>query len=153
MNFTPGRGTVRLTASAYVSTPLDAVFSFFSNCHNLQRLTPESMKFRVLTPQAEKMRRGLLIDYRLSLHGIPFHWQSEITVWEPPFRFVDEQRSGPYRQWVHEHRFEEKDGGTLVTDTVDYAVPGGPLVDRLFVRRQLRGIFQFRADQLKKSLA
>ena len=44
-----------------------------------------------------------------------------------PFRFVDVQTRGPYRVWIHEHTFESRDGGTLVHDVVQYAVPGGRL--------------------------
>ena len=58
------------------------------------------------------MRVGLLIDYRLRVRGTPLRWRSEITAWEPPHRFVDEERRGPYRLWQHEHLFEERDGGT-----------------------------------------
>jgi ligand-binding SRPBCC domain-containing protein len=45
------------------------------------------------------------------------------TAWEPPHRFVDVQRHGPYRLWIHEHRFEPHNGGTLVQDNVQYAAP------------------------------
>jgi ligand-binding SRPBCC domain-containing protein len=83
------------------------------------------------------MRPGAVIDYRLRLHGFPIRWQTEITSWEPPFRFVDEQRRGPYLLWIHEHRFEPLDGGTRVEDYVRYRPPGGWLVERLFVRRDV----------------
>ena len=58
------------------------------------------------------MRKGL--DYRLRLRGIPLCWQSEITVWEPPFRFLDRQTKGPYSLWVHEHTFTDDNNGTLI---------------------------------------
>jgi ligand-binding SRPBCC domain-containing protein len=90
---------------------------------------------------------GTLIDYRLRLFGAPVRWRTEITVWEPPCRFVDVQVRGPYRQWIHEHRFEERVGGTWMRDRVDYAVPGGwleSLVDRWLVAPQLRVIFDYR---------
>jgi len=76
------------------------------------------------------MRVGTLIDYRLRVHGLPLRWQSEITVWEPQRRFVDEQRRGPYRLWLHEHTFELRDGGTLCRDHVRYAVAFDILVHR-----------------------
>lgn len=75
-------------------------------------------------------------------------WESEITVWEPPLRFVDEQRRGPYRSWIHEHTFEEKQGGTLVRDRVHYSVWGGVLIDWLFVRRDVKRIFEYRIGRL-----
>jgi ligand-binding SRPBCC domain-containing protein len=77
-------------------------------------------------------------------------WQSEITVWEPPHRFVDEQRKGPYRLWRHEHRFEPRDGGTLATDHVQYAVWLDWLVHPLLVRRDVERIFAFRQEKLRE---
>jgi ligand-binding SRPBCC domain-containing protein len=55
--------------------------------------------------------------------------------------------------WIHEHDFAETDGGTEVRDRVRYAVPGGRLVDRLFVRRDVRGIFEYRSRRLDELFA
>jgi ligand-binding SRPBCC domain-containing protein len=108
------------------------------------------LDFKVVTPGPVTMRPGALIDYRLRLRGIPIGWRTEISVWEPPFRFVDRQLKGPYRQWIHEHIFEEKDGGTLCRDQVDYAVLGGALVNRFFVRRDVETIFAYRREKLDR---
>ncbi|MCX6927402.1 MAG: SRPBCC family protein [Verrucomicrobia bacterium] len=132
----------------WLPKPLEEVFSFFSNAGNLQTLTPPWLDFSVLTPAPILMRHGTVIDYRLRLRGFPIRWQSEITAWEPPQRFVDEQRRGPYRMWIHEHRFEVREGGTLVRDFVRYLAPGGRLVEWLFVRRDVERIFQFRREKL-----
>lgn len=99
------------------------------------------------------MRAGLRIDYRLRLRGLPLRWQSEITAWEPPCRFVDEQRRGPYRAWIHEHTFAERDGGTLAQDVVRYGVIGGRLVNTLFVRRDVERIFHYRQKKLREVFA
>jgi ligand-binding SRPBCC domain-containing protein len=95
-----------------------------------------------------EMKPGTRIDYRLRLHGIPLRWQSEITTWEPPHRFVDQQRRGPYPLWVHEHTFLEQYGGTLARDHVEYKVPGGSLINRLLVRPDLEKIFKYRHQRL-----
>ncbi len=95
-----------------------------------------------------EMKVGALIDYRLRLRGLPIRWQSEISDWDPPHRFVDEQRRGPYQLWHHTHEFAEVDGGTAVRDIVRYRVPGGVLADVLFVRRDLRKIFGYRQEKL-----
>ena len=87
----------------------------------------------------------------MRLHGVPVRWQSRIVVWEPPLRFVDEQIRGPYRRWRHEHVFEEVVGGTICRDIVDYAVPGGWLIERLFVRNNLLKIFEFRQRMLEQA--
>lgn len=124
------------------------VFPFFSDAGNLERLTPDSLKFEIITPQPIEMKAGALIDYRLKIRGLPVKWRTEISVWEPPFCFVDRQVRGPYRWWIHEHRFEERDGGTWCTDTVRYGVPGGALINWLVVERDVRKIFEFRQRQL-----
>ncbi|UCF69494.1 MAG: SRPBCC family protein [Acidobacteriota bacterium] len=131
-----------------LARPLEEVFPFFSDAYNLEQITPDFLKFRVLTPRPIEMRPGTLIDYKLRVRGLPLRWQSEITVWDPPLRFVDEQRRGPYRLWHHEHLFEARAGETLVRDIVDYAVWGGALIDRLFVRRDVERIFRFRQQVL-----
>ncbi|MEO8275515.1 MAG: SRPBCC family protein [Thermoanaerobaculia bacterium] len=128
----------------------DEVFAFFADAANLERLTPPWLGFEILSPQPLAMHVGTLIDYRLRIHFIPVRWRSEITVWEPPFRFVDEQRRGPYRLWHHTHTFEECDGGTLVGDHVRYAVPGGALVHRLLVEKDVRTIFDYREKTLRE---
>lgn len=144
-----GRGWL-LEAAAVVPAPLAPVFEFFSNAANLEQLTPSRLHFEILTPRPIEMRVGALIDYKLRLRGIPLRWRSEITAWEPKRRFIDEQRRGPYKYWVHEHLFEARGDQTLVVDRVRYGVPGGRLVHALLVGPDVRGIFRYRAAALAK---
>lgn len=144
-----GYRTFRLRSKLWLPRSVDEVFPFFSDAHNLQALTPDTLSFEILTPAPIEMRAGTLIDYRLRLYGIPLSWKSEITVWDPPFRFVDEQRRGPYKLWKHEHTFVESNGGVELGDVVDYApVIGGRPIDRLFVQRDLRKIFGYRTEKM-----
>jgi ligand-binding SRPBCC domain-containing protein len=142
-----GRAYV-LEAETRLPRPLEAVFAFFADARNLDYLTPARLRFEILTPHPIVMQRGAQIDYRLRFYAIPLRWQSEITVWEPPHRFVDEQRRGPYRWWIHEHRFRAEADETVVSDRVEYAVPGGAFVHWLLVARDLRAIFRYRAAKL-----
>lgn len=137
------------SSSVWLPRPPEEVFPFFADAHNLEDLTPPFLRFQVLTPPPIPMAAGTRIDYRLRLHGIPIRWQSEITAWEPMRLFVDEQRRGPYRAWVHTHRFTAKDGGTLVEDEVRYDVFGGALVNALFVRNDVARIFSYREARLR----
>jgi ligand-binding SRPBCC domain-containing protein len=140
----------RLDTRSWYPAPIDEVFAFFASPKNLEALTPAFLRFHVLTPEVE-MKRGARFDYRLRLHGVPLRWQSEITVWEPNVRFCDEQRRGPYRYWRHAHHFREERGGTRVEDGVDYDVPGGSLVHRLIVARDLVEIFRYRHERLEET--
>lgn len=143
----------RLVRETLVPAPLPKVFEFFSQAENLDSLTPPSLRFEILTPQPIHIQAGTIIDYRLRLLGVRFYWQTEITVWEPGVRFVDVQRKGPYLLWEHEHTFAERGPDTLMVDSLRYAVPGGlfePLLTAAFVRRQVEGIFSFRAVALNR---
>lgn len=136
-----------LVRETLLPLPRPAVFAFFADARNLEAITPASLRFRILTPLPIDMRAGALIDYRLSLRGLPVRWRTRIEEWVPDRRFVDVQLSGPYRSWRHTHEFEDAEGGTRMRDTVEYQLPFGPLGDlahALFVRREVEGIFDHR---------
>jgi ligand-binding SRPBCC domain-containing protein len=127
--------------------PLEEVFDFFSKAENLNKVTPSDLSFVILTPSPIRMHVGTLIDYRIKLLGIPFFWRTQISDYEPPYRFVDQQIKGPYKLWHHEHTFEQKDGYVLMTDRVHYLSPGWflePFIDALFVRKQLENVWAYR---------
>jgi ligand-binding SRPBCC domain-containing protein len=140
-------GVHLLEQAQLVPRPRAEVFAFFADAGNLERLTPPFLHFEILTPGPIAMRPGTLIDYRLSLFGLPFAWRTRIEVFEPGVRFVDVQLRGPYRRWRHTHTFADAPGGTQIGDRVEYALPLGPLGElahALLVRRQLDAIFSHR---------
>jgi ligand-binding SRPBCC domain-containing protein len=137
-------------AEQFLPRPRSEVFPFFSEARNLELLTPPWLQFEVWTPAPIVMRPGLLIDYRIKIHGIPISWRTEIEVWEPQERFVDQQLNGPYKLWHHTHTFTEQDGGTLCRDEVRYYPRGGALMNWLFVRRDVERIFAFRKEKLEE---
>lgn len=140
--------TFQFKTQQILDQPLTKVFEFFSDAHNLAEITPPWLHFEVLTPAPIEMKVGTCIDYCLKLRGIPIRWQSEITEWNPPHSFVDEQRRGPYRLWRHTHTFNEEKGSVVVGDTIKYAVWGNELIGRLFVAPDIEKIFAYRFDRL-----
>jgi ligand-binding SRPBCC domain-containing protein len=140
----------RLSAEMAVELPLVQVFDLFSDAMQLERITPPWLHFSVLTPQPVEMKAGTLLDYRLYLHRIPINWRTVISVWEPPYRFVDQQLRGPYKRWYHEHTFSEVDGKTIAKDNVHYIPRGGRLLHKWLVRPDLEKIFRFRQDMLAR---
>lgn len=143
-----------LERSQRVEVPAEQAFGLYADAHNLEPMTPPWLHFQVTTPGEIRMAAGALLDYRLRLHGIPINWTTRIETWEPPHHFVDTQLKGPYSLWHHTHEFEA-DGGnaTVIHDRVRYSIPFGPLgelAEKLFVRRDLRRIFDYRAEAVER---
>jgi ligand-binding SRPBCC domain-containing protein len=141
------------TSELWLPLSPSELFPFFGDAANLNAITPPWLNFRILTPLPMAMGEGTLIDYRLRVRGMPLRWRTRIRAWQPPYRFVDEQLRGPYRQWIHEHTFELVNGGTLARDLVRYAVPFDALLHRWFVRPDIEKIFAFRAAALQRCFA
>jgi len=147
--------TYRLEQTQIIPKERSEVFLFFSDAFNLQALTPEFLHFEILTPAPIDIQEGTLIDYKISLFGIPMKWRTRIETFEKDDRFVDTQIKGPYSLWHHTHTFEDAPEGTLMRDVVLYRLPFGPLgrmAHLLFVRHTLRQIFQYRYDALEDHL-
>lgn len=139
----------QLNTSQKIPASPDAVWDFISSPKNLSKITPPYMSFVITNgPIPEKMYPGMIISYKVSpLMNIPMDWVTEITHVEPGVYFVDEQRVGPYAIWHHQHKITPIDGGVLMEDIVSYRPPFGPLgkiANELFIKKQLKQIFDFR---------
>jgi ligand-binding SRPBCC domain-containing protein len=144
----------RLDKHVKLAATLDEVWAFFSDPRNLPVITPPSLGLRITSPVPGEMYPGMIITYSVSpIAGIRLQWVTEITHVVERRLFVDEQRSGPYRFWHHQHHFREVDGGVEASDIVHYALPFGilgDLVQRFSVRRQLDEIFDFRLSMMRQ---
>ena len=147
--------TYALYTDMTLARSLEDVFALFCDASNLETLTPPELRFEIRTAMPIKMRAGTRIEYRIRLFGIPFSWLTEITCWEPEERFVDEQISGPFHTWIHEHRFESvSDASTRIRDEVQYALPFEP-VGRMahpLIRSRLDRIFEYREIRVRELL-
>lgn len=143
-----------LSTSQWVPLPPAEVFPFFADIANLERITPPELRFHLLTPEPIIMQVGTLIEFRLQLCRVPFKWLTRIRQWQPPHEFLDEQLRGPYRLWLHTHRFQAENGGTRLEDEVLYQLPLFPLGELAhpLVRWQLNRIFAFRRQVIASLL-
>jgi ligand-binding SRPBCC domain-containing protein len=143
----------QLECETLIETSLPETFAFFQDPNNLSKITPPWMGFEVISKDRVEMRKGAEIEYRIRWMGLPLHWKTLISEYEPPFLFVDKQLNGPYALWRHRHTFAASPAGTIVGDHLDYALPlgvFGRVAHGLLVGRQLREIFAYRQKQLSR---
>ena len=136
-----------------IEAPLDEVFEFFSNPGNLARITPPWLRFRIHGQAPRPLAQDSRIEYRIRWSVFTLRWVTRITRWQPVAEFQDVQEKGPYRSWIHTHRFRQDGSGVVIEDHVDYALPFGVLgriVHRARVRRQLEEIFACRARAIEE---
>lgn len=146
----PTSGLSSIYREMIIPRSQEETFAFFSDARNLDILTPRWVGFKILTPTPIEMRAGALIEYQIRIHGIPIRWRTEITEWEAPHRFVDLQLKGPYEWWHHEHRFESSKDGTRMIDEVEFRAPLHWISHPLIVKRDVRRIFDYRAQALER---
>ena len=144
-----------LTTVQKIPVSLKEAWGFFSRPQNLNIITPPDMAFRVLTNfDEDEIYQGQIIEYKVSpLFRIPLYWMSKIGEVKKEKFFVDEQRKGPYSLWHHEHHFTEIEDGVEMTDVVQYKIPLGPIgeiANVVFVKRELRRIFEFRYKKIEE---
>jgi ligand-binding SRPBCC domain-containing protein len=138
-----------------IPVSLDEAWDFFSHPKNLAIMTPEHLNLKFTNELfGDEMYPGQVMTYNVKpVLGIPLFWMTEITHVRPKQFFVDEQRVGPYALWHHQHHFRSIEGGVEMTDLIHYKVPGwfvGDIADKLFISRQLEGIFNFRYKKVEE---
>lgn len=144
----------KLETKQFLPISLEDAWDFFSSPENLKEITPDHMGFFITSENPKKMYPGMLITYIVTpLFGIKMRWCTEITQVEDKKYFIDEQRFGPYNMWHHQHHFKEVDGGVEMMDIVHYGIPLGILgqiANSILVKKQLKGIFDYRAQAVEK---
>ncbi|MGL5095018.1 MAG: SRPBCC family protein, partial [Planctomycetia bacterium] len=84
--------------------------------------------------------------------GVRQRLTAKITAFDRPTHFRDEMTAGAFRSFVHDHRFAEVDGKTVMIDDVVFATPFGPigrLVDRLYLTGYMRRLLEGRGQAIK----
>jgi ligand-binding SRPBCC domain-containing protein len=132
----------------------EVLWEFISVPQNLNKITPPDMAFEIIGEPPEKTYAGLLLEYRVKVPLLGWStWLTEIKYVQEGVSFMDEQRVGPYKLWLHSHKLEDIDGGTRMTDDIRYLVPFGPigwLANAVFVGRTLHRIFDYRRVKMEE---
>jgi ligand-binding SRPBCC domain-containing protein len=146
--------TYHLQLEQDLPIPLAEAWNFFSSPLNLSKITPAKMNLNITSDFTvdTKIYPGMLISYKVSpVWGIKMNWVTEITHVKDMEYFVDEQRTGPYALWHHQHHFKEIKGGVHMTDILTYAIPYGiigRLANNILVNKEIKSIFNYREKQI-----
>lgn len=137
-----------------VNASLQTVWDFFSAPNNLEKITPKSMAFDVISKDVQPMYAGQIIEYKVTpLLGIKLYWMTEIMHVEPLTFFVDEQRFGPFSFWHHQHHFKQVANGVEMTDILHYKIPFwfiGDIANAIMVKKKIKEIFDFREQKVNE---
>ena len=130
-------------------SPRNDVFDWFERKGSFRRLMPPWEVAEEVRAD-ETLENGAQRIFRFPMGPIKMTWVAEHLGYEPPEKFEDVMKKGPFRSWHHVHRFIEKDGGTVVHDEVEYKLPMG-ILGRIFGSRNVRNRLNrmFRARELR----
>ncbi len=131
---------------------LQTAWEFLTNPHNLSKITPSEMNFKIVAGAERPLYAGQILSYSVTpLFGIKTPWVSEITQVVPNKYFIDVQIQGPYAFWHHQHFVTEIEGGVLMEDIIHYGLPLGligQMVHPFVVKPKLEEIFEHRTKTL-----
>lgn len=138
-----------------LNASVEEIWDFIKDPRNLEKITPAKMGFKItIAPTKEQMYPGMMIGYTVKpIFNLRMEWLTEITHVHQLKYFVDEQRIGPYSIWHHEHILESNAKGVMMTDIITYRVPFGfigKVMNKIFIKNQLKKIFKYRESILEK---
>ena len=152
MEFSSKGIVYRLSSKQKLPISVDQAWDFLSNPKNLKTITPDYMRFDIISGDEKPMFAGQIIQYIVTpVLGIKTNWVTEITQVVDKKYFVDEQRFGPYALWHHKHFIKPIEGGVEMEDIIDYKVPFGfigRMAHPILVKPKLTVIFNYRTQKL-----
>jgi ligand-binding SRPBCC domain-containing protein len=141
--------------SVDIDAPADLMWRFHLDTRNAPLISPDAATFLAIEGDFP-VSVGSVITLKVRQPPMPIAqtWRVRVGAMIENRLVTDVAEKSPFARWSHEHRFEPLgEGRTRMTDHVTYALPFGPLgrlVDRLFVRRQLAGMFAERHAKTKR---
>ncbi|MEL6105757.1 MAG: TIGR01777 family oxidoreductase [Planctomycetota bacterium] len=136
-------------ASTSLPTDPAGAFAYHERPGALDRLIPPWKRVRVESSDGS-LRSGSRVVLRMGVGPISMKWVALHKDYDPPSLFSDEQESGPFAEWLHEHRFETDQPDSshcVLQDHISYRLPLAPLGQWLggsAARKELETMFAFR---------
>lgn len=134
-----------------IAAPVDRVYDASRDIDLHVRLTG-TVERAVAGVTSGLISEGETVTWQARHFGV--RWRmTTLIVREDRYRsFTDEQVRGPFGRWHHQHVFDAADGGTRMTDLIEWSAPAGPLgklVERLFLADYMEGLLRTRNRVIK----
>ncbi|WP_354698513.1 SRPBCC family protein [Paraconexibacter sp. AEG42_29] len=144
-------------AETIIDAPIAEVFAFHRDTRNATRIAHPAQ--RILGVEGDfPLDVGDEVVLRVLVLPLPIpqRWRVRVAALDEPTLLVDETLDGPFRTFVHQHRFEDLgDGRTRLVDHIEYALPLGVLgrlADALVVARLMGPSFRHRQARTRELL-
>ena len=134
--------------STLIDAPVEVVWGFHERPDILELLTPPWQPIQVVRREGG-LEVGAVSEFRIFVGPIPLRWVAVHIEYERNRLFTDEQKEGPFEYWIHRHQFAQEGGKTRLTDSIEFALPGGWFVEQPFgwlVIGQLEQMFRYRHE-------
>ncbi|HEU4558458.1 MAG TPA: SRPBCC family protein [Longimicrobium sp.] len=144
---------VEIRAETFIAAPRERVFDLSRSIDLHQRSTERTREQAVGGRTSGLIGLDESVTWRARHLGVTQHLTSRITGYERPRWFRDEMVRGAFAWMVHDHWFDEVDGGTVLRDSFRFAAPLGPLgriAETLVLRRYMTRFLEERNAVIKQ---
>ncbi|WP_224490963.1 SRPBCC family protein [Robertkochia flava] len=139
--------------TTYIKSEIKVVFDLARSI-DLHKISTEHTKEEAIAGKTE----GLInlnesVTWKAKHLGITQLLTSKITEFNPPNSFTDEMVEGAFKSFKHQHIFESKDDGVLMTDIFEFQSPMGilgQLANSIFLKRYMKDLLEKRNEVIKE---
>lgn len=129
------------------------VFDLVARPEGIKKISPPEMGL-YFTSAPERYAMSSRIEFKIQAMGLVREIVHQVTAFDEPQSFTEEQIAGPFKRWIHEHTFESRDGGgSVVVDRIQFLPPGGVagmIMNASRILENLEDGFEFRHEQLER---
>jgi ligand-binding SRPBCC domain-containing protein len=138
--------------SSVINAPVEVVWKFHERPDVFKLLIPPWQPIQVIRREGG-LSVGAITEFRMFLGLLPLTWIARHTEYKEYHSFTDEQVSGPFDYWQHQHLLEAEGNKTRLTDAIAFSLPGAEPIEFLSgwaVQAQLNAMFRYRHEVTKR---
>jgi ligand-binding SRPBCC domain-containing protein len=139
----------RIELQTVISAPIERCYDLSLSVELHLRSTASTGERVVAGVSSGVLALGDHVTWEARHLGLMHRLSMTISGADPPRMFRDELVRGPFRRLVHDHFFEQTDGGTLMRDVFEFSSSFRPL-DALILKPHLHRLRRRRNATIKE---